>query len=206
MNKLEILKPFGPSIIKTKVDADIIKKLNDYTELVAKDKNKLEELNAGKKLAGNVSQEFLIEKDVLQNSGWLQFVGKTIHEIVKLILNKEIKNININASWIVRQYENEYNPIHNHSGHFSGVAYLKVPSYYGENLKTDKENMNGKLTFNHGTKTFLCNGVHNISPEIGDFYIFPSYLMHSVYPFKNSKEERRSVSFNALIDENIFLK
>ena len=67
MNKLEILKPFGPSIIKTKVDTDIIKKLNDYTELVAKDKNKLEELNAGKKLAGNVSQEFLIEKDVEVN-------------------------------------------------------------------------------------------------------------------------------------------
>jgi len=28
--------------------------------------------------------------------------------------------------------------------------------------------------------------------------------MHAVFPFKNSKEERRSISFNAKIDENIY--
>ena len=27
--------------------------------------------------------------------------------------------------------------------------------------------------------------------------------MHSVFPFKGTDEERRSISFNALIDENI---
>ena len=35
-------------------------------------------------------------------------------------------------------------------------------------------------------------------PEVGDLFIFPSYMMHTVYPFF-SDEERRSVSFNAFI-------
>jgi hypothetical protein len=28
--------------------------------------------------------------------------------------------------------------------------------------------------------------------------------MHTVYPFSNSKEERRSISFNAKIDDEIY--
>ena len=28
--------------------------------------------------------------------------------------------------------------------------------------------------------------------------------MHTVYPFKDTKEERRSISFNAKVDENIY--
>ena len=51
---------------------------------------------------------------------------------------------------------------------------------------------------------FMCDSVINIKPEVGDFYFFPNYLMHAVFPFKDSKEERRSISFNASIDDNIY--
>ena len=37
--------------------------------------------------------------------------------------------------------------------------------------------------------------------KVGDFYLFPNYMMHAVYPFADTNEERRSVSFNAKIDE-----
>ena len=43
-----------------------------------------------------------------------------------------------------------------------------------------------------------------ITPKVGDFYFFTHYLMHTVFPFKGSDEERRSISFNAFIDENIY--
>ena len=51
---------------------------------------------------------------------------------------------------------------------------------------------------------FLSPSTFNIKPEVGDFYFFPNYLMHTVYPFKNSNEERRSISFNANIDDEIY--
>ena len=56
----------------------------------------------------------------------------------------------------------------------------------------------------HGTRMFLSHSTLDIEPKVGEFYFFPNYLMHTVFPFKNSKEERRSISFNAEIDEEIY--
>ena len=39
---------------------------------------------------------------------------------------------------------------------------------------------------------------------IAIFYFFPNYMMHTVYPFRGTDEERRSISFNAFIDEDIY--
>ena len=50
----------------------------------------------------------------------------------------------------------------------------------------------------------MSDSLFKITPLVGDFYIFPHYLMHTVYPFKDTDEERRSISFNAVIDEKIF--
>ena len=51
---------------------------------------------------------------------------------------------------------------------------------------------------------FLNHSTLNIKPVVGDFYFFPNYLMHTVYPFSGTDEERRSISFNARIDDDIF--
>ena len=50
---------------------------------------------------------------------------------------------------------------------------------------------------------FLSNSTFNIEPRVGDFYFFPNYLMHTVYPFSDTDEERRSISFNANMFANI---
>ena len=39
---------------------------------------------------------------------------------------------------MVRQFQNEYNPVHWHGGHISGVGYLKVPSSLGNNPQKNK--------------------------------------------------------------------
>ena len=51
-------------------------------------------------------------------------------------------------------------------------------------------------------KNFYVIPTYVITPEKGNFYFFPSYMMHTVYPFLDSSEERRSVSFNAKIDDD----
>ena len=120
-------------------------------------------------------------------------------------MEQEISKFQLISSWIVRQFKNEYNPIHTHGGHLSGVGYLKVPESFGEyQQKTKINNQNGMLTLVHGSKTFMSDSTYSIIPKVGDFYFFPNYLMHTVYPFTGTDEERRSVSFNALIDEDIY--
>ena len=89
----------------------------------------------------------------------------------------------------------------------SGAGFLKVPKTFGEysNKKKKLENYRGgNLNFIHGQKHFLSNSILSVKPQVGDFYLFPNYLMHTVYPFKGTDDERRSISFNADIDEEIY--
>ena len=204
--ELQVLKPFGPSILKAKIPEKIVNDINDYIEELIQSKKKSEEADHGKKLAGDVTQEFLLDRDFVKKVGWLDFLGKCTQAWIKKETNKELKNFNIIQSWVVRQFQNEYNPTHWHNGHISGAGFLKVPRTFGEHKqkKQNREYRGGNLQLIHGARMFLNHSTHNIVPKVGDFYFFPNYLMHSVYPFKDSNEERRSISFNAKIDDNIY--
>ena len=129
--KLEIFKPFGPSIVKLQIPDEIITGMNEYTDEIIKDEAKSRELDHGHKLVGNVHQEILLRTDFMQKIKWGEFLGRVCEEWVSRERNKQLKKFNIIKSWIVRQFKNEYNPVHFHSGHISGVGYLKVPKNFG---------------------------------------------------------------------------
>ena len=206
--KYNLIRQFGPSVFRAIIPTEIVNKLNKNIDDIVKDKDKSAKLDLGKRLAGDVTQEFILEPEFIKSSGWLEFLGTCVKKWIELETNKSITKFNIQNSWVVRQFENEYNPIHYHSGHISGAGFLKVPSSLGSHTqksKTDQMNyLGGNLQLINGSKMFLSPSTINIEPKIGEMYFFPAYLMHCVYPFKNSKEERRSISFNASIDENIF--
>ncbi len=204
--KYQIIRSFGPSVFKITIPKSIIKILNNYIDQIIEDRQKQTDLNFGNKLVGHVTQEFLLEKEIMETSGWLKFLSMSVHKWIELETRRKIKKFNVNNSWIVRQFQNEYNPTHWHSGHISGAGFLKVPKNLGEHKQKIKETQytGGNLQLIHGSKMFLCESTYTIKPEVGDFYFFPNYLMHTVYPFNNSDEERRSISFNANIDNNIY--
>ena len=202
--KIDILRPFGPSIAKLEIPGNIIKSLNEYAEKVILDEAKLEKLDNGKNLAGNVKQEFILEQEILESSGFFDFLKLAVSKWIEASDSKKITLFEIKKSWIVRQFENEYNPIHYHSGHISGVGYLKIPNDFGKTVqKNKKKNENGRLNFIHGNRMFNSSSIFSINPKVGEFWLFPNYLMHTVYPFYGN-EERRSVSFNANIDKEIY--
>jgi len=202
--KLNIISPFGPSIAKVKIPEKIIKSLNDHVDKIRNNEKLSKKFDAGKSLIGNVTQEILLSPEIIKESGWLSFLGNATKAWIKSVVKKEITKFNVNSSWVVSQYANEYNPVHWHNGHISGAGFLKVPSTFGETFQKDKRNLNGQLTLIHGQRAFMSDSQFKITPVVGDFYIFPHYLMHTVYPFKDTDEERRSISFNASIDDKIF--
>ena len=203
-SKLQLITPFGPSIAKVKIPDKIIKTLNDHVDEIKTNEKMSKKFDGGKTLIGNVTQEILLNQEIIKESGWLTFLAKATKAWIKYVLNQEITKFNINSSWVVSQYANEYNPVHWHNGHISGAGFLKVPSTFGETFQKDKRNLNGQLTLIHGQRAFMSDSQFKIIPKVGDFYIFPHYLMHTVYPFKDTDEERRSISFNAVVDEKIF--
>ena len=204
----EELRPFGPSIFKIKIPKRIVLALNEYVDKLIIDNKKVKALSAGAYLAGDVTQEFKLEKEFSLKSGWSNLISKATFQWIKITCKKDIKEFKMIDSWIVRQFQNEYNPVHMHSGHISGAGFLKVPSTLGKYVQEEKHSTKkyagGTLNLIHGSKQFLSNSIFTIKPEVGDFYFFPNYLMHTVYPFKGTDEERRSISFNAFIDQSIY--
>jgi len=202
---MKVISPFGPKIAKLKISNNIIKKLNNEVDKIISKKNLLKKFDYSNKLVGQVKQEFQIPKSFIKKN-----LEKTIYnEVNKYIyksLGKKISKIKIKNFWVVRQFDNEYNPIHFHDGHISGVGYLKIPKFILKNRK--KTNIDGSIDFINGNKMLLSESIYNHQPKVGDMILFPHYLMHTAYPFK-SKGERRSFSFNLEIDKkiaNVFTK
>ena len=129
---MQLIRPFGPIVAKVTIPKNIIDSLNKYVDEIINNESKSKELDYGKNLAGNVKQEFLLEKEFSVLSGWEGFLKENVGEWIFKSLNKKITRFDIIDSWIVRQFENDYNPLHAHGGHVSGVGYLKLPKDYGK--------------------------------------------------------------------------
>lgn len=202
-NKLDILKPFGPPIGVTNLPDALIDKINNFIDEVVKDKNKSKQLDMGKSLAGQVSQEIMLSDEITKGD-LHTFLNKATRVYVEHITGKKITRFDFIKVWVVRQFQNEYNPVHWHDGHISGAGYLKLPNDFGSSKHSGKKNnFNGNINFIHGARQFLSNSIVTNKPELGKMFIFPNYLMHSVNPFYG-EGERRSISFNANIDQDIY--
>jgi uncharacterized protein (TIGR02466 family) len=192
---MKTFRAFGPTLGKSKLSKKIISSLNNYVE-----KSHVSKKNDySSKLASQIKSEIKISNS---------FIKKTLSkELIKNIKNylkksdvKKINEIKIINLWVVRQFKNEYNPIHYHDGQLSGVGYLKIPKNMNQNklVKNKKIKTNGTIDFINGQKNFLSKSIYNLNPKLSDLIIFPNYLMHTAYPF-NVDGERRSFSFNAKI-------
>ncbi len=192
---MKTFRDFGPTIGKTKLSKKIINVLNNHI-----DKSQLSKKNDySSKLASQIKNEIKIPETLVSKSLSKELI-KNIKSYLEKSDVKKIKEIKIINLWVVRQFKNEYNPIHYHEGQLSGVGYLMIPKKMNQNkmVKNKKIKTNGTINFVNGQKNFLSKSIYNLNPKLGDFLVFPNYLMHVAYPF-NIDGERRSFSFNAKI-------
>ena len=192
---MQNIKPFGPTIGKTKISKRFFEKLNKEFE----SKSNSRKIDYSSKLASQIKNEIKISNNFIKKS-----LEKEIKANIRKFLFREkikdIKDIKILNLWVVSQFKGEYNPIHYHEGDLSGVGYLKLPKGMTNNklVKNKKLKTNGTIDFINGQRGFLSKSIYNVLPKVKDLLIFPNYLMHTAYPF-NIGGERRSFSFNIKI-------
>ena len=189
------IRPFGPSIGKTKISKKIFDVLNKEFDT----KSKSKKIDYSSKLASQIKKELKISETFIKKN----LEKELKNNIIKFLSNekiKKIKEIKILNLWVVRQFKGEYNPVHYHEGDLSGVGYLKLPKNMTNNkmVKNKKIKTNGTIDFINGQKGFLSKSIYNVVPKLKELIIFPNYLLHTAYPF-NIEGERRSFSFNAKI-------
>ena len=192
---MKTFRAFGPTIGKGKLSKEVIKKINNFIDNTTVSKKN----DYSSKLSSQIKDEIKLSNIFIKKN-----LTKQLIKNIKIYLNKseanKIKDIKIINVWVVKQFKNEYNPIHYHDGQISGVGYLKIPQNMNQNkmVKDKKIMTNGTIDFVNGQRGFLSKSIYNLNPKLGDLILFPNYLMHTAYPF-NIDGERRSFSFNVKI-------
>ena len=163
----------------------------------------------GHTLAGNIDSSYRLDdpedwffNNVLQPLA-IQYSESFINMGEKIPIN-DIVPYHLYTWWVNYQKQNEFNPVHDHTGVYSFVIWMKIPTSYEEQNLNKINNIKRISAFDFqytDTLGRISNFTYQLSPELeGTMVFFPSKLKHQVYPFFNCDETRISVSGNVGLD------
>ena len=157
-------------------------------------------------LAGQITKEYQITKSRQLLDPFLEEMGRA-YQKEWAYFPKENPNKNdlkVESVWVNMQKKLEINPLHNHDGTLSFVAWLHVPFKLEDerNVENCKNSRTVELasTFQFVYTTVLGN-IANCPMFVengweGKIVMFPAKLLHMVYPFQTSDDYRISIAGN----------
>jgi|CoawatStandDraft_6_1074263.scaffolds.fasta_scaffold11761_2 hypothetical protein len=216
-----VLRPFGCNIIKKQMYPELIEAMCDVFQKQSDSGPISVEEDASYQLAGNMKREFHLTESLLGDKISLltdqltdiaaQMYVSTLQtdwnfkkdivtpkhkEIIENNMKNNALNVQIHEAWGNISVAGDFNPPHVHTGGMSGVGYFRMPDDIEEEwLLEDHDPSAGLINFWDGRFAPMSMTNFKVKPRVGDIYIFPAWLSHSVHPFR-SKGERWSFSFN----------
>ena len=115
----------------------------------------------------------------------------------------------LSSMWVNYQKQTEFNPRHDHTGIYSFVVWMKIPTNFKDQrqLEFAESNIDMISNFCFDYRNILGHEVgciYEMSPEMeGTMLFFPSELHHEVYPFYKCDQERISISGNLMFDTRV---
>ena len=209
--KYDLIQPWSTPVMKTTLSSNVLQTMIEISDLIIADK---EAISWGEYLAGQIENELLIEHNILEQTGVMDFFMQAVRQFIIICkcqmmpdkigtIKREEWMTHMLTMWIISQQPGEYNPMHVHADcQISAIMYLKIPKM----LPSIKENQptDGSILFTSNASrdlSFSAPGIQ-IIPQVGDFFIFGAQQQHAVYPYRceegQKDTERRSISFNAI--------
>jgi hypothetical protein len=87
------------------------------------------------------------------------------------------------SAWTIKQTSGDYQSLHNHEAHISGNIYMDVP-LLDESSKSSDANIEFRLPVIRNPAHFVFTDQWRFKPEPLKMILFPSYIPHTVYPWK----------------------
>ncbi len=212
-NNLQLVAPFSPTILKATIPPAAVAALNAHADAILSSEDEAATRDWSRHLAGVVSHEIRVTDLVQDMSVFTDFlydVARTFtyrcdnallhftdYSSTDALRDTKLR-IDIKEGWINDMVAGDYNPNHFHQGcHFSSVGFLALPDGYEAEFAADKARQNtaGCLQFIDSRSALGVKNLFTVKPAVGDFYLWPSWMLHCVYPFK-SAGIRRSIAIN----------
>ena len=152
-------------------------------------------------LAGNITSSYELMDH--RNLFWSTVVNPLVRDYKHYYNERSGSKLCLQNWWVNYQNQTEFNPMHTHTGVYSFVIWMKIPTSYKEQKKlpiASPSNSSAISNF-HFTYTDILGKIRTMSYEMspnmeGTMVLFPSALNHEVYPFYNCDETRISVAGN----------
>ena len=163
-------------------------------------------LKMNESLAGQITKEYQITKSLPLLNPFLEEMGRAYQKEWNYYPKENPNNnkLKVESVWVNMQKKLEVNPLHNHDGTLSFVAWLHVPFKLEDerNMPNCKNSRTVELasTFQFVYTTALGTIANcPMFVESGweaKIIMFPAKLLHMVYPFQTSDDYRISIAGN----------
>ncbi len=162
-------------------------------------------------LAGNISSSIRLD-------GSSPLIEDFVKNVIPIYIDQTIKSYggpwratmkegqgwNLESLWVNFQKKHEFNPSHDHSGVYSFVIWMQIPTSYAEQKKlpvcaeSNADNHISNFAFSYtNTLGKVSTFAYNMEKEAeGYMVMFPSEMKHEVFPFYENDGERISISGN----------
>lgn len=198
------LRPFSPSILSVSIDNRLIGTLAEAADTLLADDRYCRDKQEPSPVLAHVSRRVLLDSQMMLGGTDVAALFQAVCRDYAISVSHETATAHllggvaavIDAMWLNEQRAGDFIPLHCHAGDLSGVLYLKVP---GETCEIG--GAEGAIEFVDGRAgdRFLVRHRHRITPRPGDLLVFPSWLLHTVYPFSAQGAIRSAISFNAVL-------
>ena len=168
------------------------------------DKNGIVQMNNS--LAGQITKEYQITKSLPFLNPYLEEMGRAYQKEWNYYPKENPNNnkLTVESVWVNMQKKLEVNPLHNHDGTLSFVAWLHVP-FKLEDERNMENCKNSRTVELASTFQFVYNTALGTIANCPMFVesgwearivMFPAKLLHMVYPFQTSDDYRISIAGN----------
>ena len=178
--------------------------IHTASETGSLDENGIVKMNPS--LAGQITKEYQITKSLPLLNPFLEEMGRVYQKEWDYYPKENPNNnkLTVESVWVNMQKKLEVNPLHNHDGTLSFVAWLYVPFKLEDerNVENCKNSRTVELasTFQFVYSTALGTIANcPMFVESGweaKIIMFPAKLLHMVYPFQTSDDYRISIAGN----------
>jgi len=193
-------------VVEAQLPDDVVKNI---WKVIKKARKKPEDMKG--ELAGNISSSIKLDGD---SPLLKEFVGELLLKFIDSHINsygapwratmKEGEGWNLESLWVNFQKKHEFNPPHDHSGVYSFVIWMQIPTSYAEQKKlpicaeSNADNHISNFAFSYtNTMGRVSTFAYNMEKEAeGYMVMFPSQMLHQVFPFYENDGERISISGN----------
>jgi hypothetical protein len=181
---------FNPTVMAiADVPADVFTQLQEMVEQAHNYREYDDAGNGAISVRGGQQIQLVPNKFALDTSVLKYYVESQVQGYIDTIMRQsgrtdlDIYEPVLISAWTIKQTSGDYQALHTHEAHVSGNIYIDIPDL-NDDANSSDANIEFRLPVIRNPANFIFVDQWRFNPQIMKMIIFPSYIPHTVYPWK----------------------